>query len=77
MTSIVGSALGDARPDIVDGRVPALKPDVVFLHAQEGDEFGNLRHFGSVFADRVLAKAGQRAVVASVDRADHQRRDSP
>ena len=77
VASIVGSALADARPDIVDGRVPALAPDVVFLHAQEGDEFGNLRHFGSVFADRVLAKAAQRAVVASVDRARLQRRDPP
>lgn len=66
--SIVGTALAAARPDIVDGRVPALAPDVVFLHAQEGDEFGNVRHFGSVFCDRVLAKAAQRAVVVSVDR---------
>jgi glutaconate CoA-transferase subunit A len=78
VTSIVGSAFAAARPDIVDGRVPALKPEVVFLHAQEGDEFGNLRHFGSVFADRVLAKAAQRAVIASVDRVianDEIRRD--
>jgi glutaconate CoA-transferase subunit A len=66
--SIFGSALLDARPDVVEGRVPALAPDVVFLHAQEGDEFGNVRHFGSVFCDKLLAKAAQRAVVVSVDR---------
>ena len=76
--SIAGSALEAVRPDLAGGRVPALQPDVVFLHAQEGDAFGNLRHFGSVFADRVLAKAAQRAVVASVDRLvdnDEIRRD--
>ena len=40
----------------------------MFLHAQEGDEFGNVRHFGSVFCDKLLAKAARRAVVVSVDR---------
>jgi glutaconate CoA-transferase, subunit A len=68
VTSILGSALADVRPDIVDGRVPALAPDVVFLHAQEGDVYGNVRHLGAVFADKVLAKAARRAVVVSVDR---------
>jgi glutaconate CoA-transferase subunit A len=68
VTSILGSALAAARPDIVDGRVLPLAPDVVFLHAQEGDVYGNVRHVGSVFADKVLAKAARRAVVVSVDR---------
>lgn len=48
--------------------VPALAPDVVFLHAQEGDIYGNVRQLGTVFADRLLAKAAKRAVVVSVDR---------
>ena len=47
---------------------PRWRPDVAFLHAQEGDEFGNVRHFGSVFCDKLLAKAAQRAVVVSVHR---------
>ena len=77
--SISGSALLAARPDVVDGRVPALTPDVVFLHAQEGDEFGNVRHFGSVFCDKLLAKAARRAVVVSVDRliSNDEVRDNP
>ncbi|MBI2862403.1 MAG: CoA transferase subunit A [Chloroflexi bacterium] len=45
---------------------PAIVPDVVLLHAQEGDEFGNLRHKGAVFADLIMAKAGK-LVIASVD----------
>jgi glutaconate CoA-transferase subunit A len=78
VTSILGSALAAERPDIVDGRVPALAPDVVFLHAQEGDIYGNVRHLGSVFADKLLAKAARRAVVVSVDHVisnDEIRRD--
>jgi glutaconate CoA-transferase subunit A len=73
--SLYGTALAAARPDLVarqDGGdtvldVPALAPDVVLLHAAGGDAHGNLRQRGARFADRVMAKAARRAVVASLD----------
>ena len=76
VVSIAGTALADASPALVPAErggvavleAPPLAPDVVFLHAQEGDVHGNVRHVGSVFCDRVMAKASQRAVVVSVDR---------
>lgn len=46
---------------------PAIAPDVVILHAQEGDRYGNVRHRGSVFTDRLLAKTSD-TVLVTVDR---------
>lgn len=46
--------------------VPALRPDVAVLHAQQADRFGNLRMLGGVFCDRLIAKASRR-VIATVD----------
>lgn len=46
--------------------VPALRPDVVILHAQEADEYGNVRCLGAPFVDAILAKAA-RHVVVTVD----------
>ena len=76
IVSIAGTALAEASPALVPAErggvavleAPPLAPDVVLLHAQEGDVHGNVRHVGSVFADRVMAKAARRAVVVSVDR---------
>ena len=74
--SLRGTDLARVRADLSprdarDGRavldVPALAPDVVLLHAAEGDVYGNLRQRGATFADRVMAKAARRAVVASLD----------
>lgn len=48
--------------------VPAIEPDLVLLHAQEGDAYGNLRNLSTMtYADALMARAGRR-VVASVDR---------
>ncbi|MBI4288092.1 MAG: CoA transferase subunit A [Chloroflexi bacterium] len=53
--------------------VPALSPDMAFIHAQEGDEFGNLRHLGAPAFDPIIARAAK-VVIASVDRIiSHQR----
>lgn len=73
--SVRGTALAAARPDLPARRagarqvldIPALAPDVVLLHSGQGDEYGNLQQAGSVFADRLMAKAAGRAVIASVD----------
>jgi len=76
VASLLGTDLAATRPDLVgrtvEGRevleVPAVAPDVVLLHAQEADPFGNLRQRGTVFADKVMAKAARKAVLASTDR---------
>ena len=73
--SLPGTDLATVRPDLTARDaggsrvldVPALAPDVVLLHAAAGDVYGNLRQQGARFADRVMAKAARRAVVASLD----------
>jgi glutaconate CoA-transferase, subunit A len=47
--------------------VPAITPDVLFLHVQEADELGNLRISGDPFLDALLARSS-RAVYATADR---------
>lgn len=47
--------------------VPAIRPDVCLLHAQQADEFGNVQYLGSPFFDAMLAQAS-RKVIVSVDR---------
>ena len=46
---------------------PAVRPEVAILHAQEADEYGNVRCFGAAFADPLLAKAAAHVIV-TVDR---------
>jgi glutaconate CoA-transferase subunit A len=47
--------------------VPAVRPDVAFLHAAEGDAYGNIRFVGSGFGDRAGARAAT-TVVAQVEK---------
>jgi glutaconate CoA-transferase, subunit A len=47
-------------------RVPAIQPDIVLLHAQRGDELGNIQFHGAPFFDPFLAQAGKHVIV-SVD----------
>lgn len=48
--------------------VPAIHPDLVLLHAQEADEYGNVRHLSTMtYADALMARAGKKVLV-SVDR---------
>ncbi len=47
--------------------VPAIRPDVCLLHAQQADEYGNVQYLASPFFDAMLAQASRRVVV-SVDR---------
>lgn len=46
---------------------PALTPDVAILHAQEADEFGNVRCLGAPFVDAIFAKTAAHVIV-TVDR---------
>ncbi len=47
--------------------VPALQPDVAIIHAQYGDQHGNLHIQGPPVADVLFAKAA-RTVIATVER---------
>ncbi|HIC66765.1 MAG TPA: glutaconate CoA-transferase, partial [Paracoccus sp.] len=48
--------------------VGPIRPRVTFLHAQEADRWGNLRHLSTmVYADQLMARASD-MVIASVDR---------
>jgi len=48
--------------------VPPIRPSVTFLHAQEADRWGNIRHLSTmVYADQLMARASD-MVIVSVDR---------
>lgn len=47
--------------------VPAIKPDVVFLHGQQADEHGNVQYFGASYFDLLMAQAAKH-VICLVDR---------
>lgn len=48
--------------------VKALQPPLVLLHAQEADEYGNVRHLTTMtYSDNLMARAGKKVIV-SVDR---------
>ncbi|HEY8693871.1 MAG TPA: CoA-transferase [Chloroflexota bacterium] len=57
---------------------PALKPDVAILHAQEADEYGNVRCLGAPFADPIFAKTALHVIV-TVDKviSNHEIRAAP
>lgn len=55
--------------------VPALRPDVVFIHANEADESGNAFIHGDAYADHLLVRAADRAYVTAeriVDRPEQK-----
>jgi glutaconate CoA-transferase subunit A len=70
---LVGTSYPDVNPDLVPYddpltgapviAVPAIRPDVAFLHAAEADAFGNVRHVGTGFGDRALHNAAGRTAV--------------
>ena len=45
--------------------VPAIVPDVAFVHVQEADRFGNGRIVGTRFEDVLMAKAAKRVVLTA------------
>ncbi|MBV1892568.1 MAG: hypothetical protein KUG57_00900 [Ilumatobacteraceae bacterium] len=72
--SLRGTSLLDRSPwmtthELPDGEevvlIPALRPDVTFLHVQQCDEYGNARCLGTVFADRLLAKCATTVIVST------------
>ncbi len=74
--SLVGTDIVDSSPMLKRYTGPfghelvavqALKPDVGIFHAQEADEYGNIRHLGSAFMDNCVAKASG-TVIVTVDK---------
>lgn len=76
----VGTSLPDLNADlreVQEGgkhylRVPAIQPDIVFLHAAEADQFGNVRssrhaYLGRSFAERALVEACSGPVICTVE----------
>lgn len=71
----VGSSLPelnrDLRPyeDPITGEqllaVPALKPDVAFIHVSRSDVYGLGQHTGSGFGDRLLHRAAGRTIITT------------
>lgn len=45
--------------------IPAIRPDVAIIHANEADERGNARVFGSPFWDHPLTRAAKRVLVTT------------
>lgn len=43
--------------------VPAINPDVAIIHAQESDEYGNIRLRGTQFEDALMVKAAKISIV--------------
>jgi glutaconate CoA-transferase subunit A len=45
--------------------VPSIVPDVALIHVQEADQDGNVRIWGSVFEDTLMARAARRVIVTA------------
>jgi glutaconate CoA-transferase subunit A len=71
----VGTSLPELNPDLHPYRdpisgdqllaVPALKPDIAFLHVSRSDVHGLGQHTGSGFGDRLLHRAADRTVITT------------
>ncbi len=77
----VGSSLPELNPELMEIkeagewflRVPAIQPDIVFVHAPAADRYGNVQfsphaYLGRCFAERALAEACAGPVIATVER---------
>ncbi|MCC6178661.1 MAG: CoA transferase subunit A [Chloroflexi bacterium] len=45
--------------------IPAIVPDVAFIHVQEADPAGNARITGSVFEDTLMVRAARRVILTA------------
>ncbi len=69
----VGTAIPDRNEDVevfkdpLNGEplvaVPAVEPDVAFLHLAQSDRYGNVQAIGDTFADGLIARAANRTYV--------------
>lgn len=71
----VGSSIPEVNPDLkvfddpIGGEpliaVPAIEPDVAFIHVSRSDRYGLGQHIGSGFGDRMLNRAAKRTVITT------------
>jgi glutaconate CoA-transferase subunit A len=71
----VGTSLPELNPDLkefadpIRGErllaVPALRPDIAFVHVSQSDVHGLGQHVGSGFGDRLLHRAADRTVITT------------
>lgn len=71
----IGTSLPELNPELKVFRdpiagedllaVPALRPDIAFLHVSEADVYGLGRHTGSGFGDRLLHRAAEQTVLTT------------
>lgn len=71
----VGTSLPEVNPDLKVFRdpiadeellaVPALRPDVAFVHVSRADAHGLGQHTGSGFGDRLLHRAAERTIITT------------
>lgn len=71
----LGSSIPELNKDLVEfedpieGRpllaVPAIKPDIAFIHVQRADVYGLGQHVGSGFGDRLIHRAAARTVLTT------------
>jgi glutaconate CoA-transferase subunit A len=71
----VGSSLPEVNPDLrvfkdpIAGEellaVPALRPEIAFIHVSRSDRNGLGQHIGSGFGDRMLDRAAERTVITT------------
>lgn len=71
----VGSSIPQLNPDLrsyedpISGEqllaVPALKPDIAFVHVSRADVHGLGQHVGSGFGDRLLHRAADRTIITT------------
>lgn len=69
----IGTSIPEVNPDIKmiedpfgSGKllaIPALSPDLAFIHAAQADANGNVQHKGKSFSDGLLARASQKVIV--------------
>lgn len=53
--------------------VKALTPEVCIIHAQESDEYGNIRFKGPIYFDIIMAKASKKIIVSVDDLVSNQK----
>lgn len=71
----LGTSLPELNPDLrvfkdpIAGEdllaVPALRPDIAFIHVSQADAFGLGQHVGSGFGDRLIHRAADRTVITT------------
>lgn len=65
----IDNPFGDDKVTVVK----AITPDVTIIHAQEADEFGNVKILGPQFDDILLAKASKKVIVSAEKIVSHKR----